>query len=63
MTRWTYSNLAVIEKRLGHLPAIPAKSVKLPKYGNVRCMIDGHRFDSRKEARRYSELMLHAERG
>lgn len=36
-------------------------SAKLPKkqrtkYGNRKCVVDGHKFDSEKEARRYLEL-------
>ena len=28
------------------------------KYGNIKIKIDGYKFDSRKEARRYRELLL-----
>ena len=28
------------------------------KYGNKKVIVDGHRFDSKKEARRYGELKL-----
>ena len=28
------------------------------KYGNIKCHLDGHDFDSRKEANRYAELSL-----
>ena len=28
------------------------------KYGNVRVTVDGHNFDSKREARRYGELKL-----
>ena len=28
------------------------------KYGNIKVKIDGHNFDSKKEARRYRELLL-----
>ena len=28
------------------------------KYGNVRVTVDGHKFDSKREARRYGELKL-----
>lgn len=32
--------------------------MKASKYRNVRCELDGERFDSKKEMRRYSELLL-----
>ena len=28
------------------------------KYGNVKTVVDGHTFDSKREARRYGELLL-----
>ena len=28
------------------------------KYGNIKVKIDGHKFDSKKEARRYRDLLL-----
>ena len=36
---------------------------KRPKYGNVRVEVDGIRFDSKKEAKRYGELKLLAKAG
>ena len=33
-------------------------TAKPSKYGNVRTEIDGHTFDSKAEARRYSELKI-----
>lgn len=32
--------------------------MKLPKYRNIKTAVDGITFDSRKEARRYGELMM-----
>ena len=34
------------------------KDFKPSKYGNVKTVIDGIKFDSKKEAKRYGELML-----
>lgn len=34
-----------------------------PKYRNVKTVIDGHTFDSKKEAKRYGELMMLLEAG
>lgn len=33
------------------------------KYGNKKIVVDGHKFDSKKEARRYGELKLLARAG
>ena len=35
-----------------------AKNKKPSKFGNVKTEIDGHTFDSKAEARRYSELKM-----
>ena len=32
--------------------------MKIPKFGNVKTVIDGIKFDSKKEAKRYAELKL-----
>lgn len=37
---------------------IKYKKVKIPKYRNQKCEIDGIKFDSKKEGLRYSELKL-----
>lgn len=31
---------------------------KTPKYKNIKTVVDGHKFDSKKEARRYQALKL-----
>ncbi|MDO5016552.1 MAG: DUF1064 domain-containing protein [Eubacteriales bacterium] len=37
---------------------LPAQKEQRSKYGNVKTTVDGIRFDSRAEARRYEELKL-----
>lgn len=40
-----------------------ARTVKRPKYGNKKKMVNGMEFDSTKEARRYQDLALMQEAG
>lgn len=54
--------------RIGEGGADGEKSLKRPilkgaKYGNHPTIIDGHRFDSKKEARRYQELRYLEQKG
>ena len=54
--------------RIGEGGAEGEKSLKRPilkgaKYGNHPTIIDGHRFDSKKEARRYQELRYLEQKG
>jgi hypothetical protein len=43
----------------GHLEEVPGKKEKkLSKYGNNTCEVDGIKFDSEKEAKRYGELKI-----
>lgn len=43
-------------KRNHHLFAEPEK--QKPKYGNIKTEVDGIKFDSKKEAKRYGELNI-----
>lgn len=46
-------------RRLMHLPIDGEDELPKPsKMGNVKSVVDGHKFDSDKEVRRYSELKL-----
>lgn len=70
-----YESLADMPERMrrqvaGKLAEGPAKALpvagnetKPPKYRNVKTEVNGIKFDSRKEARRYEQLMLAMELG
>jgi hypothetical protein len=42
---------------------LPGSEPKRPKYGAKRVVLDGYRFDSQRECRRYAELKIQAARG
>lgn len=44
-------------------PLLGMAAKKPPKYRNEKCVVDGVKFDSRKEARRWQQLVLMQERG
>ena len=59
---------ALKQGRIGEGGTDGEKSLKRPilkgaKYGNHPTIIDGHRFDSKKEARRYQELRYLEQKG
>ncbi len=61
MTAWNYYDLPEAlkarinaqEKKDIQIPKPIAKSARKSKYGNVKTIIDGHTFDSKKEAKWY----------
>lgn len=50
------------KKQLDYLQAISSENKK-SKYRAIKCEIDGHTFDSKAEAKRYSELKLMQQAG
>lgn len=47
------------EARTGHLTPYDPRAVKRPpKFGNLKCEVDGFKFDSVKEAQRYGTLKM-----
>jgi hypothetical protein len=57
--RWTPEQLAAYRKRIGRAaPEKPQERTPARKYGNVPTEVDGERLDSRREAKRYKELLL-----
>lgn len=58
--RWTPDELAAYRARLKPAAEAPAKR---PKYRNTKTEVDGRMFDSKLEARRYSELRAMVEAG
>ena len=61
MTRWSEANLVKLQGRTvgqnGSKQSVPITS-RVTKYGNRPPMVDGFRFDSIAEAKRYKELKL-----
>jgi hypothetical protein len=66
MSRWTEKDLSKFEKHSGRTVApglgksklVPRREVKPSKYKNVRVTVDGIKFDSKGEAKRYGELKI-----
>lgn len=62
MTRWTGTNaelIRLLEERGQAVPDVLREPEARPrKYGNVPTVVDGIRFDSKAEAKRYGELKL-----
>ena len=66
MSRWTEKDLAKFEKQSGRTVApglgksklVPRREVKPSKYKNVRVTVDGIKFDSKGEAKRYGALKI-----
>jgi Fe2+ transport system protein B len=55
--RWSPEQLAAYERRKGVQQPKPVQQDRRAKYRNTRTEIDGVTFDSRKEARRWQELL------
>lgn len=63
MTRWTEADIEKLQARVvGPTGTVSKQPVpitsRVTKYGNKPCEVDGFKFDSRAEARRYNELKL-----
>lgn len=63
VTRWTEDNLIALHARpVGPTGTVSKQSVpitsRVTKYGNKPTVVDGFRFDSIAEAKRYKELKL-----
>ena len=58
--RWTEEDLNEYKKTRGQKPLQTAKQ---SKYKNIKTKIDGHTFDSKKEANYYLELKLRLQQG
>lgn len=60
MARWTAEDIERAKQRIGRIIANPliVTYAKPRKYHNDPLRVDGHYFDSKLEARRYSELQL-----
>jgi Fe2+ transport system protein B len=55
--RWTPEQLAAWERRKGIQQPKPPEQERRAKYGNSKVEANGETFDSRKEARRWQELL------
>jgi hypothetical protein len=58
MTRWTEEQLTSVLARQNGKARVSVQPVKANKYSNIKVEIDGHRFDSKREGRRYEQLKL-----
>lgn len=59
MTRWTTEEYDAFQQRVRP----PAPAVKPSKYRNQKVVINGEKFDSKREAAYYSELLLREKAG
>jgi hypothetical protein len=61
-TRWTDADLMAHQARMGRkdfsVVSEPAAATKPSKYRNVKVVVDGERFDSKREAQHWAELKL-----
>jgi len=54
---------AIVARQVKQSEAIPAEIAKQSKYKNVKTVVDGVRFDSKKEAKQDAELVLREQAG
>jgi len=65
--RWTDADLMAHQARMGRkdfsVPTEPAAAAKPSKYHNVKVVVDGEKFDSKREAQHWQELKIRERAG